>query len=238
MSGPNISPGGKVTTPVLNIDIAPTLLDLAGVTTGAAWEMDGLSISPLVLPNNTEVDLQTNEISRVKREQAAAAGADLNNSTSSSLASPVSILSNYTGIQGRHNFLIEYSGEGAASTSSEACSEQLHGDLEDLAQCSQTFQCKCQDARNNTYTCLRSIGQEDSIFCQFEDRGNTMEMYNLAQDNLQLINLAEKISEQTINFYKVTFLSQTSSLVIFTINILQKKISLLTTCKGQDCNSV
>ena len=62
-----------------------------------------------------------------------------------------------------------------------------------------------QDSRNNTYTCLRTLGQEDSVFCQFEDSDNFMEMYNLAQDRHQLINLAYKISQQTINFYKVIF---------------------------------
>ena len=114
-----------MTTPVLNIDIAPTLLDLAGVRTGADREMDGLSITPLVLLNATDVELESNEISRAKREEAA----EVRNTTSE-LAGPVSILSNYTGIQARHNFLIEYSGEGAAATSSEACSDQLHGDLQ------------------------------------------------------------------------------------------------------------
>ena len=149
MSGPKISPGGKVTTPVLNIDIAPTLLDLAGVTTGADMEMDGLSIAPLVLPDNsTGGELETNEISRVKREAA-----NLSNSTN------VPILTNYTGIQGRINFLVEYSGEGQASTSSEACSAQLHGDLEDLAQCSQTFHCKCQAGWPTL------IGREPSRLC-------------------------------------------------------------------------
>ena len=103
MSGPKISPGGKVTTPVLNIDIAPTLLDLAGVSTGADMEMDGLSISPLVLPENTtQPGVETNEVSRVRRDAV-----DVSNSTSGQAPPSVPILTNYTGIQGRINFLVE-----------------------------------------------------------------------------------------------------------------------------------
>ena len=134
-------------TPVLNIDIAPTLLELAGVTTGAEKDMDGLSVVPLVNPNATDVPHVTSEISRKKRSS------ELTNNTS--LEGAVPIINNYTGIQGRHNFLVEYSGEGEARTDDQACAAQLHSDLDNLSQCSQTFGCKCQDARNNTYTCLR-----------------------------------------------------------------------------------
>jgi len=231
MSGPNIKAGGKVATPVLNIDIAPTLLELAGVTTGAQNDMDGLSITPLVHLNASDVnDVNIsdadNEISRVKRFASELVNINATNANLTG-SEPIQnhenpsepIINNYTGIQGRHNFLIEYSGEGGASTSSQSCASELHQDLENLSECSQSFNCKCQDSRNNTYTCLRTLGQEDSVFCQFQDSHNFMEMYNLAQDKHQLINLAKKISQQTIDFYK-------------------KKISLLMTCKGQDCNSV
>ena len=40
-------------------------------------------------------------------------------------------------------------------------------DMQDMAECSFDWGCKCQDSRNNTYTCLRSLTQtEDSLFCQ------------------------------------------------------------------------
>ena len=102
-----------------------------------------------------------------------------------------------------HDEAAEYSGEGSARTNDQSCEGQLHGDLGNLSQCSKEFDCKCQDARNNTYTCLRSLGQEDSVFCQFEDSTNFIEMYNLAQDKLQIVNLAKEISKKTIDFYKV-----------------------------------
>ena len=77
---------------------------------------------------------------------------------------------------------MEYYGEGSEHTSSPDCKEELKGDLENLAECSSEFNCKCQvesirksfsqyqfqDSRNNTFACLRTIGQEDSIFCEFQ----------------------------------------------------------------------
>ena len=47
-----------IKNPVLTIDIAPTLLELAGVTTSTEQQdMDGLSILPLVVTSNEEVAL-------------------------------------------------------------------------------------------------------------------------------------------------------------------------------------
>ena len=51
--GPGIDPGQSVTTPVLTIDLAPTLLDLAGVVQKYD-DMDGLTITPLLIKNNTD----------------------------------------------------------------------------------------------------------------------------------------------------------------------------------------
>ena len=64
-------------------------------------------------------------------------------------------------------------------------------ELQDMAECSYDWGCKCQDSRNNTYTCLRSVTQtEDSLFCQFSDDKNTEEFYDLHTDPYQLHNLA------------------------------------------------
>ena len=53
--GPGIDPGQSVTTPVLTIDLAPTLLDLAGVVQKYD-DMDGLTLTPLLIKKNTTVD--------------------------------------------------------------------------------------------------------------------------------------------------------------------------------------
>ena len=43
------------------------------------------------------------------------------------------------------------------------------------------------------------------MFCQFQDRDNFLEMYNLMQDPEQIINLASLLSSETINYYKVKY---------------------------------
>ena len=96
--GPNITANQKVTTPVLSIDIAPTLLDLAGIPYSPI--MDGLSFASVVVTNTTEdnntntedsVDITHNEIPTEKEEKAR----ELTINSSSP------IITNYTGIQVR-----------------------------------------------------------------------------------------------------------------------------------------
>ena len=66
-------------------------------------------------------------------------------------------ISNISDIQGRHSFLVEYSGEGGPGSNSDSCASKLNHDLGNLAECSREFDCKCQDTRNNTYSCLRLV---------------------------------------------------------------------------------
>jgi len=105
--GPGIDPGQSVTTPVLTIDLAPTLLDLAGVVQKYD-DMDGLTLTPLLIKNNT-VDHNNTSVNATEK---------LDKSYDPTLNSTVPIMYNYTGIQGRSNFLVEYHGEGSAHTSS------------------------------------------------------------------------------------------------------------------------
>ena len=56
--------------------------------------------------------------------------------------------------------------------------------------CITEFGCKCEDSTNNTYSCLRTLKQnENSLFCEFADDTNFQEHYDLAQDPFQLHNL-------------------------------------------------
>lgn len=214
--GPNITAKQKVTIPVLSIDIAPTLLELAGVPYSPV--MDGLSFASIVVSNGTDqngttpeenVDIRDNEIPTDKQPKARS---NLINSSSP-------IITNYTGIQGRHDFLVEYFGEGSEHTSSPDCKGELKDDLMNLAECSSEFNCKCQDSRNNTFACLRTIGQEDSIFCQFEDDSLFQEMYSINQDPYQLTNIANLLKNETIQHYL-------------------KIMGMLKKCKGAECNNV
>ena len=57
--------------------------------------------------------------------------------------------------------------------------------------CLTEFACKCQDAANNTYSCVRSVSDaEDSIYCRFSDAEDFIEYYDLRQDPYQLANKA------------------------------------------------
>jgi N-acetylglucosamine-6-sulfatase len=185
IAGPNITAGQHIANPVLSIDIAPTLLDLAGLPHGAWDGLDGLSFLPLVMANRSADPPGPPEAPLLNAVGAMAGLANVSNPTHTP-----DITTNYTGIEGRSSFLVEYYGEAAKATSSPACSKQLQDDLGSLAQCDASLGCKCQDSRNNTYACIRSIGQEDSLFCKFDDSEGFLEMYSLTQDQFQLTNIA------------------------------------------------
>lgn len=60
VKGPGIVPGSQIHLPAMNIDLAPTFLDLAGVTAPShMFPMDGHSLAPLLL------DIEAKAVSRV-----------------------------------------------------------------------------------------------------------------------------------------------------------------------------
>ena len=211
MAGPNITANQTISTPILSIDLAPTLLALADLPTDSG--MDGLSFLPLVLPNVTAPNVTTGPLKSLN--------AIPDSSPEEPMASNISggIGPDYTGIEGRTNFLVEYFGEGSAATSSQTCSSQLENDLASLAECDAHLDCKCQDARNNTYACIRSYGQENSLFCKFDDTEGFLEMYSLAQDRFQLSNIAGLLQNETKEHYL-------------------GELDILKNCKGRECNNV
>lgn len=112
------------------------------------------------------------------------------------------------------DILIEYHGEGG-NGNDEACIAMID-DLANLAECGMDWGCKCQDAKNNTYACLRSLRTdvEDFLYCQFSDSENSEEFYDLRIDPYQLHNL-------------VGYLGTGS---------LDRRLDHLRSCKGhQDC---
>lgn len=135
--GPGI-PSNKIQMhPVLNIDIAPTILDIVGVD--PAYKMDGMSF--------------------------------LSFATSEELTQP------------SRGFLIEYHGE----------QEQEHNTCyndPEVKECRRDASCKCFDARNNTYTCLRYLSEKiDDKYCIFQDLESFIEYYNIKEDPYEIINL-------------------------------------------------
>ena len=76
----------------------------------------------------------------------------------------------------QHTFLVEYRGEGG-NGNDEGCSN-----VDQMSECSTTWDCKCQDSSNNTYACVRTVSSPgNTIFCKFEDDVGFEEMYNIEQ---------------------------------------------------------
>jgi N-acetylglucosamine-6-sulfatase len=126
-----------------------------------------------------------------------------------------------SGIQkASRSFLIEYHGEGGNGNDA-GCEPFID---ENVAECALDWGCKCQDAKNNTYGCLRSItDDEDSLYCKFDDDKYTTELYDMNNDPFQLHNLIIDIVDDKV--------VDINDVKIANLNHLQK-------CKGyQDCNA-
>lgn len=147
MRGPDVPANRVLDMPVSLLDLAPTILEWAGVP--VPNYLDGRSLRD---------DLQVVYLSQATSE-----------STSSS-----------------RTLLIEYWGEGNDDTFNPACPEQRS---DHLAQCTPEADCHCQDAWNNTYSCVRDFRyQLDRIYCEFADRESFVEAYDLATNPYQLKN--------------------------------------------------
>lgn len=85
------------------------------------------------------------------------------------------------------SILIEYWGEGNIETYNPACPWKLS---DDLAECTLDADCYCQDARNNTYSCIRHFAfNTDKIYCEFRDSEDFVEAYDLSTDIYQMQNI-------------------------------------------------
>ncbi|KRG07379.1 uncharacterized protein Dmoj_GI14019, isoform B [Drosophila mojavensis] len=101
--------------------------------------------------------------------------------------------------QSQHRvLLVEYWGEGNDETYNSECPGKQ---TDHLAQCTLDADCHCQDAWNNTYTCIRDFRYKlDRIYCEFYDTENFIEAYDLIQDPYQLKNIGYELlpSERTL----------------------------------------
>lgn len=123
--------------------------------------------------------------------------------------------------------LIEYWGEGNANTVDTKCpwgpkdqlsvnlfiSKNIFFTVNVLQECSPESWCKCQDSKNNTYSCILEIHTKQKLkFCLFEN--NFIEAYDLITDPHEINNL--KLDNEQIHHY---------------LTILEK----LKRCKGSNC---
>ncbi|XP_049879116.1 N-acetylglucosamine-6-sulfatase-like [Pectinophora gossypiella] len=151
--GPNVEKNVHSDQPVLNIDLAPTILHLAGVDPPKT--MDGHPI-----------DLGNKDV-------------------------------------GDRAMLVEYYGEGRDGTVDPKCPWSY--DSDNLAQCHPLYECKCQDARNNTYGCVRHLAQRvNTKFCYFTDDESFTEIYDLAADPYELRNIKDQMLPAIRHWYQLT----------------------------------
>ncbi|KAJ8712694.1 hypothetical protein PYW08_007998 [Mythimna loreyi] len=155
--GPGIKPNSSNSQPVLNVDLAPTIIRLAGLE--PPTHMDGKALDLL-----KEAEDDTNQE-----------------------------------IEERY-MLVEYHGEGRNGSVDDKCPWKYDG-LQ-LAECYPQYDCKCQDSRNNTYACLRHFAPRTNMkYCEFTDKENFLEVYNLAHDPYELVNSADTFMPALRHWY-------------------------------------
>lgn len=168
--GPGVKANQTSQSPILSIDIAPTIVELAG---GKAPEtMDGRSILPLL-----KTDLESDQTK--------------------------------DNVDWRTDFLIQHYGEGEIKIP--GCPQLSSG----VFNCWPN--CVCEDAWNNTYSCVRSVSSsEDMMYCEFEDKEAFVELYDVKKDPHQLKNVYKTVSPK--------FLAAK-----------HKRLVDLATCSGDSC---
>ena len=89
----------------------------------------------------------------------------------------------------RETFVITYNGEYSTNGVPEECEGVVDAQM---SQCTKEWECKCQDAANNTYFCVRKLNNhENTLYCQFDDEESFVEAYDLSTDPYQLLNLVK-----------------------------------------------
>ncbi|KRT82940.1 hypothetical protein AMK59_3827 [Oryctes borbonicus] len=89
---------------------------------------------------------------------------------------------------------IEYHGEGQSEYIDDGCPYS-----EDLSECRLSNWCKCQDSRNNTYTCVKYVmGDINLKYCKFYDDVNFKEAYDLVKDPYEITNIYSRLNEDLV----------------------------------------
>uniref|UniRef100_A0A1W7RGZ6 N-acetylglucosamine-6-sulfatase n=1 Tax=Agkistrodon contortrix contortrix TaxID=8713 RepID=A0A1W7RGZ6_AGKCO len=140
--GPGVKGNQTYLEPILNIDLGPTFLDIAGIN-ASQTSMDGVSFLSLL-------------VNKTQRSRW------------------------------RSDFLVQYNGEGYTTKDPE-CPVLGPG----VSQCFPD--CVCEDAYNNTYACVRTLSAANMQYCEFADKENFVEVYNLTADPHQLSNVAKTV---------------------------------------------
>ncbi|XP_076647344.1 N-acetylglucosamine-6-sulfatase [Halictus rubicundus] len=110
--------------------------------------------------------------------------------------------------------LIEYRGEKSIGVPSSGCPSDSDANL---SYCIKDMACKCQDAANNTFSCIRRVSTKfDNIFCVFEDAQYFVEAYNITTDNYQMQNIGYTMKRNHRHRFR-------------------KLLKRMSVCKNEDC---
>ncbi|XP_050075402.1 N-acetylglucosamine-6-sulfatase-like [Anopheles maculipalpis] len=103
---------------------------------------------------------------------------------------PLPLSSDRTDIIERQ-ILVEYWGEGTVETYNPLCPWSAEDRLQ---LCTVDAACHCQDAWNNTFTCVRHLAHDvNFIYCEFKDDQNFVEAYDISNDLYQMDNIGYEI---------------------------------------------
>uniref|UniRef100_W8B4N7 N-acetylglucosamine-6-sulfatase n=1 Tax=Ceratitis capitata TaxID=7213 RepID=W8B4N7_CERCA len=117
----------------------------------------------------------------------------------------------------RRSLLIQYWGEGNSDTYNANCPWSRH---DYLSECTPEADCYCQDAWNNTYACVRQFrSMTNRLFCEFMDRENFVEAYDINEDPYQINNIGYDLLPIEHAFYSLA-------------------LANLTRCAGSSCNDI
>ncbi|XP_013397184.2 N-acetylglucosamine-6-sulfatase-like [Lingula anatina] len=113
----------------------------------------------------------------------------------------------------RESFVIEH--QGAYNEIIPKCPQFDHMDL---SHCNKI--CVCEDAKNNTYSCVRTLSADTNyLYCVFEDTENFEEFYDLNKDPDQLSNAIQTVGKSVLMDQR-------------------KKLMELSVCQGPSCHKI
>ncbi|ELW61958.1 N-acetylglucosamine-6-sulfatase [Tupaia chinensis] len=218
--GPGIKPNQTSKMLVANIDLGPTILDIAGYDLNKT-QMDGMSLLP-ILRGASNLTWRSDVLVEYQGE-----GRNVTDPTCPSLSPGVSqcfpdcvcedaynntyacvrTMSALWNLQycefddqergasnltWRSDVLVEYQGEGRNVTDP-TCPSLSPG----VSQCFPD--CVCEDAYNNTYACVRTMSALWNLqYCEFDDQEVFVEVYNLTADPDQITNIAKSIDPELL----------------------------------------
>ena len=208
--GPSIPEGIVIPDVTVNIDLAPTILDLAGITPPSI--MDGRSLKPLFYAHKYASELRRSTV-----QSSNDIGSQYINIDIDAGKQNLDSIHQYFL---KRNILVEHTGEGYPEQTG-ACS----GLGEGLYGCNSDYECKCSDSWNNTYSCVRQLHMSDVfsytvsknvIYCKWRDKDDFIEYYDIGTDGDQLYNSVSSLSDTKVKEF-------------------EELLSRLTKCTGSSC---